>query len=379
MELNQEELSIAESALRFARRELGPVAGRIDAEDAFAPDLFLRLAQAGYLGAGIPEEEGGAGGDLMTAALIGWALARVSPAVALSYGAHLNLCAHNLLRNGTAEQRRRYLPQLAAGKLIGAMALTEPNAGSDATGIRTTARRHGDRYLLNGTKMFITNGPVADLVLVYAKTAPELGKKGISAFLVEKDFPGFAVGQRLQKMGMRGSPTGELVFTDCEVPTENLLGTENEGLRVMMSGLDAERALYSFTGVGIAEEAFALALSYALQREQFGSRIGEFQLVQAKLADMYAGLEAARLLAIRAIRSVGAGRRASKEAAAAILFAAQTARLVTDEALQIHGGYGYTTDYPLERFFRDAKLLDIGAGTQEIRRLVIARELLGLR
>ena len=384
MELNEEELAVAESALQWARRELGPIADHIDQEDAFPPDLFTRLGDQGYLGAGIPVEYGGAGGDLMTAALVGWALARVSPAVALSYGGNVNLCAHNLLRNGTPEQKRRYLPGLAAGKLIGAMALTEPNAGSDATSIRTTAirtaaRPAGDGYILNGTKMFITNGPIADLIVVYAKTAPELGKKGISAFLVEKGFAGFSVGQRLDKMGMRGSPTAELVFTDCEVPATNRLGPENEGLRVMMSGLDAERAYYSFTGVGLAEEAFALALRYATQREQFGAKISEFQLVQSKLAEMYARVEAARLLAIRAIRRTEAGGRASKEAAAAIFFAAETARFVTDQAVQIHGGYGYTKDYAVERFFRDAKLLEIGAGTQEIRRLVIAAELLGQR
>ncbi|BDG59819.1 isovaleryl-CoA dehydrogenase [Caldinitratiruptor microaerophilus] len=377
--LPPEHEALAEAALQFARQIIGPVAETIDREDTFPVAVWKQLAEQGYTGLGIPEEYGGSGGDVLAAALVGWALTRASPAVALSYGAHLNLCAHNLYRNGNEDQRRRYLPRLARGEWIGALGLTEPNAGSDATGIRATARREGDVYVLNGTKMFITNGPVADVVLVYAKTRPDLGQRGISAFIVERTFPGFRVAQTLDKLGMRGSPTGELVFEDCRVPAENLLGQENEGLRIMMSGLDMERAFFAWAGVGIAEEAFELALRYATQREQFGRRIGEFQLIQAKLSDMYTGIQAARLLALHALQLVQEGRRASKEAAAALLFASQVARRATDEAVQIHGGYGYVRGSVVERLFRDAKLMDIGAGTNEIRRTLLARELLGLR
>jgi isovaleryl-CoA dehydrogenase len=378
-ELSAEQQMIYDTALAWARKELGPVAAAIDRDDEFPADLWQRLADQGYLGAGIPEEYGGSGGDFLMAALIGQAITRVSPAVALSYGAHLNLCAHNILRNGTPEQRARYLPELATGRMIGALGLTEPNAGSDATGIQMVARPAPGGFRLSGTKMFITNGPIADVIITYAKTAPERGRQGITAFIVETTSPGFRVARKLDKLGMRGSPTGELILEEVFVPADRVLGTVNSGTAIMMSGLDIERAFFSLTAIGLAEEALALALKYAAERTQFGQPIGHFELIQAKLADMYAGIEAGRLLAYRALLLAQTGQRASKEAAAALLFAAQVAMQATAEAVQIHGGYGYIKEFPVERLWRDAELLGIGAGTNEIRRLLIARELLGLR
>ncbi len=377
--LSTEHEAIYSAALEFARRVIGPVAEAMDREDRFPRDAWAELADQGYAGLGIPEEYGGSGSDLLGAALVARALARVSPAFALSYGAHLNLCAHNILRNGTQAQKLRYLPGLAKGRALGAMALTEPDAGSDATAIKTLAVRTEGGYRLRGTKMFITNGPIADLFVVYAKTRPEAGKDGISAFIVEGRSAGVRVARNLEKLGMRGSPTGEIVFEDCFVPEEYLLGTEDHGVLVMMRGLDAERAFYAFSGVGIAEEALDLALRYAAGRQQFGHPIADFELIQAKLADIYVGTQAARLLALEAVQAVSRGGRANKEAAAALLFAGETARHAVDEALQIHGGYGFIQGSVVERFYRDAKLFDIGAGTKEIRRILLGRELTGRR
>lgn len=377
--LSPEHEAVYAAALEFARRILGPAAEAMDREDRFPLEVWTELAAQGYAGLGIPEAYGGSGSDLLAAALVGRALARVSPAFALSFGAHLNLCAHNILRNGTEELKRRYLPGLASGRTIGAMALTEPDAGSDATSIRTTATPSAGGYVLSGTKMFITNGPIAGVFVVYAKTSPEAGKDGISAFVVEGASPGLRISRTLEKLGMRGSPTAEIAFEDCFVPEENLLGAKDGGVAVMMRGLDAERAFYAFSGVGIAEEALDLALRYAKERRQFGRPISAFELVQAKLADMYMNAEAARLLALQAVQAVSEGRRASLEAAAALLFSGETARRAVDEALQIHGGYGFMCGSVVERFYRDAKLFDIGAGTKEIRRILLARELTGER
>lgn len=371
--------AVHRAALQWARGVLEPLAEAMDREDRFPDTAWATLAAHGYTGAGIPEEWGGSGGDLMTSAQVGRALARVSPAFALSYGAHLNLCAHNILRHGTQEQRRRYLPGLASGQLLGAMALTEPDAGSDAVSIRTRAVPVDGGFQLRGSKMFITNAPVADLMVVYAKTRPDAGKDGISAFIVETAWPGVRRGAPLDKMGMRGSPTGEVWFADCFVPAGNLLGEENGGVRVMMGGLDAERAFYALCGVGVAEEALDRALAYARTRRQFGRPIADFQLIQAKLAEMYARTEASRLLALAAVEAAASGRRASREAAAALFFAAETAHFVVDQAVQVHGGYGYLRGTVVERLYRDVKLFDIGAGTQEMRRLIMARELLGQR
>lgn len=375
-ELSPAQTLARDTVLTFARNELGPLAAAIDRTDRFPPDLFARLGALGILGVTVPEEYGGAGADLLTGVLCIEQLARVSPAVALSYGAHANLCVHNLYHNGTEEQRRRYLPGLCSGEYIGALAITEPDVGSDATGIEMRAVRDGDAYLLRGRKLYITNGPIADVIIVYAKTAPERGAHGITAFIVERGFPGYSVGRVLEKMGHRGSPTGELVFDNCRVPVTNVLGRENEGVAVMMSGLDIERIFLAGEPIGIAEEALDLSLRYARERKQFGQPIGHFQMIQAKLADMYTSLEAARWLVYRTAVLADSGQPIHKEAAAAILFAAEMATRLCLDAVQIHGGYGYMLDAPVQRLLRDAKLLEIGAGTSEIRRLIIARELL---
>jgi isovaleryl-CoA dehydrogenase len=297
----------------------------------------------------------------------------------MSFGAHLNLVAHNILRNGTEQQKQKYLPELASAGMIGGLGLTEPNAGSDAMGIQMTARSVDEGYLLNGTKVFITNGPIANLLIVYAKTKPEAGSRGITAFIFETNTPGYYVARKLEKLGMHGSPTGELVFEDAFVPEENVLGKVNEGYKVVMSGLDLERAFFAVSMVGGLEAALEVSLKYAREREQFGQPIANFQLIQAKLADMYTDLEAARLMAHRCMWLAQQGKRVSKEAAAALLFTARAAMRAADEALQIHGGWGYLTDFEVEKMWRNAKLGEIGAGTNEIRQLLIARELLGMR
>lgn len=308
-------------------------------------------------------------------------MSRVCPALAMSYGAHSNLCANNIHKNANDALKEKYLPPLIAGEKIGALALTEPNAGSDAMSLRTRALKIGDKYILNGSKIFITNGPVADTLLVYAKTTPEKGAKGISAFIVEKDFPGFSVSRKLKKCGMRGSPTAELIFEDCEVPAENMVGKENQGVHVMTSGLDIERIVLAGGSVGMAQQALDYSVRYSVEREQFGQSIAGFQMIQQKLADMYARTEAARLLVYRAAVAAqnaprgGKGTELTKMAAAAILFAAETATWVCDQGIQIHGGYGYCLEFPVQKLWRDAKLYEIGAGTSEIRRMIIAREL----
>ncbi|HEY6541843.1 MAG TPA: acyl-CoA dehydrogenase family protein [Ktedonobacteraceae bacterium] len=293
--------------------------------------------------------------------------------------AHSNLCAHNILRNGTEEQKRKYLPGLTSAELIGGLGLTEPNAGSDAMGIQTTAREVAGGYVLNGTKVFITNGPIANVLVVYAKTNLAAASRGITAFIFETSTPGYHVARKLEKLGMHGSPTGELVFEDAFVPYENVLGKANEGFRVVMSGLDLERAFFAVSMVGGIEAALEVSLKYAKERYQFGQPIANFQLIQAKLADMYTDLEAARLMAHRCMWLAQQGKRVSKEAASALLFTARAAMRAADEALQIHGGWGYLTDFEVEKMWRNAKLGEIGAGTNEIRQLLIARELLGMR
>ena len=375
--LSDEERELREAARRFARKEIAPVAERMDREEYFPRDVFRRLGEQGFLGVTLPIEFGGLGLSYLAQALILEEIARVSPALALSVGAHSNLFGDNLARNGTPTQRSAALPAIISGEAVGALALTEPQAGSDAVAVRTRAERHGGHYVLNGSKQFITNGPVADWLLVYAKTAPERGAHGISAFLVSSKTPGFTVAKRLDKMGMRGSPTGELAFQDCEVAAEQLVGVENEGVSILMSGLNVERAVLAGIPVGILAECLERSLEYSRSREQFGQKIGHFQLVQAKLADMYTDLEAARGLTYAALDSVGKDRRALRQSAAALTFASEASTRHALAAIQIHGGYGYMRDLPIERLARDAKLLEIGAGTSEIRRLVVARELLG--
>ncbi len=373
--LTDEHRLLRDTVLDFARRELGPIADEIDRNDAFPPDLFARLGALGILGVTVPTEYGGAGADLLSGVLIVEQLARVSASVALSYGAHANLCVYNLHKNGTEEQRRAYLPGLCSGDLVGALALTEPEAGSDAMGIATSAVSDGDDFVLNGTKTFITNGSIADVFVLYAKTDPAKGAHGITAFIVEKDFPGFSASRPFDKFGHRGSPTAELRLDDCRVPRGNVLGKVDGGVGIMMRGLDIERVFLAGEPLGIAEEALALSVEYAKQRHQFGQPIGSFQLIQAKLADMYTQIEAARALvyqtAVRAERE-----EVHKEAAASVLFAGELATRVSLDAMQIHGGAGYMNDLPLGRLVRDAKLLEIGGGTSEIRRLIIGRELL---
>ncbi len=373
---------IRDTVRDFSRKEIGPIADEIDREDRFPAELWPKLGALGVLGITIPRAYGGAEADLLAGVLTIEEIGKVSASVALSYGAHANLCANNLAINGSEEQKQTYLPGLCDGSAIGALALTEPEAGSDAVGIRMTARREGDVYVLNGTKMFITNGSVADTLVMYAKTDPEAGSRGITAFIVEKGFAGFGVGQHLDKLGHRGSPTAELILDDCQVPVSNVLGELNGGVAVMMQGLAVERVFLSGECLGIAEAALEASIDYARERKQFGQRIGDFQLIQAKLADMYTELEAARWLVYRTAvvaekAAKGSGERMDKEAAAAILYAGEMATRVANQAVQIFGGYGYMNETRVSRYLRDAKLLEIGAGTSEIRRLLIGRELIG--
>lgn len=373
--LTDEHRLLRDTVLNFARTEFGPIADEIDRTDAFPSDLFPRLGELGILGVTVPSEYGGAGADLLSGVLVVEQLARVSGSIALSYAAHANLCVNNLYVNGTEEQRRQYLPGLCSGELIGALAITEPEAGSDAIGLKLKAVSDGDDYVLNGTKTFITNGSIADVIVLYARTDKEERSRGITAFIIETDSPGFSVSKTFDKFGHRGSPTAELILDDCRVPRANVLGAVNQGVDVMMRGLDIERIFIAGEPLGIAEEALSLSVEYAKQRKQFGRPIGDFQLIQAKLADMYTAVEAARALLYQTA-AVAGERNVHKEAAAAILFTAEMATRVALDAMQIHGGYGYMNELPLGRLVRDAKLLEIGAGTSEIRRLIIGRELL---
>jgi len=383
-ELTPEYREVLDASDRFAREQLFPLQQKMDDEEWWPEDVFKKLAEVGYMGVTVPEEYGGAGMDYFASALILQSVSKWNPAVGVSYGAHDNLCVNNILRNANEASRKKYLPGLCNGTLTGALGLTEPGAGSDALGsMRTTAKRDGDHYVLNGSKMFITNGPIADVILVYAKTAPELGPKGISAFIVEKDFPGFSVAQKLIKMGYRGSPTGELVFEDCRVPAENLVGEENKGVAVVMSGLDLERTIYAVSSVGMAERALELSLEYAKTRQQFGKPIAAFQMIQAKIAEMYMTTEAMRSYAYRVAAACndleqGAGGRGDihKHSAAAILFCAEGLKKVIDDATQIHGGMGFMWESEVNRLYRAAKLIEIGAGTNEVRKIIIAEELL---
>jgi isovaleryl-CoA dehydrogenase len=382
--LNPEQKEFLDLADRFARDKLWPLQQRMDDEEWWPPELMPSLGAMGFLGVTAAQRFGGADSDVFTSGLIAQGLGRWNPAAALSYVAHENLCLNNIARNASEAQKAKYLPGLCDGSRIGALALTEPGAGSDALGsMATTARRDGDSYILNGRKLYITNGPVADTVLVYAKTDKARGAKGISAFIVEKGFVGFGVAQKLDKMGFRGSPTAELVFDDCRVPAENLVGEENNGVAVVMSGLDLERAIVAMIDVGMAERALQLAVEYAGTREQFGKRIGEFQLVQGKLAEMYVGVETAKTFCYRVLGEANAmelheGGRGEihKLTAAAILYAAETCTKVCSDAVQVFGGMGYMRETEINRLYRATKLLEIGAGTTEIRKLIIAGELL---
>jgi isovaleryl-CoA dehydrogenase len=382
--LNEEQQAILDQADRFARKELYPLAQKMDEQEWWPQDAFPKMGENGFFGATIPEEYGGAGMDLLAAGLVLEGFARWNHAMALSWVAHDNLCANNIYRNGNEKQRRKYLPDLCSGRAIGALGLTEPGAGSDALGsMRTIARRDGDHYVLNGGKIFITNGPVADVVLVYAKTDRDKGAHGISAFIVEKSFPGYKVAQKLTKMGYRGSQTAELVFEECRVPAENLVGPENAGVSIVMSGLDLERAMIAPLCLGVAERALELSVEYAQTRRQFGKPIGSFQMVQSMLAEMYVQVETMRTFTYRVLAEaapleVGGGGRGDihKLTAASVMYAAQACHDVLDKAVQVHGGSGYIWESEINRLFRSTKLLEIGAGTTEVRKMIIAGELL---
>ncbi|MEA3223300.1 MAG: acyl-CoA dehydrogenase family protein [Thermodesulfobacteriota bacterium] len=382
--LTNEERMLAETVYKWALNELAPIQEEIDEQDKLPDDFFKKLGQLGILGITIDEKYGGSGQGIMMQTLAVEQISRICPGPGMSYGAHSNLCANNIHKNGNETQKSTYLPSMCTGEHIGALCLTEPGAGSDAlSGMRTHAGKEGDKYILNGTKMFITNGSIADILLVYAKTDPERGAHGISAFIVEANSPGVSVSKKLKKCGMRGSPTSELIFEDVEVPAENMLYEENKGVNVVTSGLAYERIVLSGGSLGMAEQALEYSIQYAKEREQFGRPIKDFEMIQQKIADMYCLVEASRGLVYRAAQFAdgpqgkqgGKGTELDKLAAAAILFTAESATKVACDGVQIHGGYGYCLEYPIQKLWRDAKLYEIGAGTSEIRRIIIAREL----
>jgi isovaleryl-CoA dehydrogenase len=359
----------------FAADEIAPIAERIDRDNEFPRQLWPKLGALGLLGVTVSESHGGAGMGYLEHCVAMEEISRASASVGLSYGAHSNLCVNQINLNGSEVQKRRYLPDLISGEAVGALAMSETGAGSDVVSMRLRAERRGDAYVLNGTKMGITNGPVAETLVVYAKTDSEAGSRGISAFIVEKGFAGFSTAQKLDKLGMRGSDTCELVFEDCAVPAENLLGGEGKGVAVLMSGLDYERAVLAAGPLGIMQAAMDIVVPYVHERKQFGQPIGTFQLMQGKLADMYTVMNAARAYVYAVARACDAGRSTRKDAAGAILFAAEKATWMALEAVQALGGTGYINESPTGRLLRDAKLYEIGAGTSEIRRMLIGREL----
>lgn len=364
----------------FAQSEIAPRAAEIDRSDQFPADLWRKMGDLGVLGITVPEEYGGAGMGYLAHMLAMEEISRASASVGLSYGAHSNLCVNQIKRNGSEAQKRKYLPKLISGEHVGALAMSEPGAGSDVISMKLKAEDKGGYYLLNGSKFWITNGPDADTLVVYAKTEPELGARGVTAFLIEKGMKGFSIAQKLDKLGMRGSHTGELVFQDVEVPAENVLGTLNGGAKVLMSGLDYERAVLAAGPIGIMQAVMDNVIPYIHDRKQFGQSIGEFQLIQGKVADMYTILQASRAYCYQVGKNLDMlgsehVRQVRKDCASVILYCAEKATWMAGEGIQIHGGNGYINEFPLGRLWRDAKLYEIGAGTSEIRRMLIGREL----
>jgi isovaleryl-CoA dehydrogenase len=366
---------LRETVREFSDREIVPRAEAIDRTDQFPRDLWPRMGAIGLHGITVGEDYGGTQMGYLAHVVAMEEVSRGSASVGLSYGAHSNLCMNQIARNGSQEQKQRYLPKLVSGEHVGALAMSEVGAGSDVVSMRTRAEQKGDRYVLNGTKMWITNGSEADVSVVYAKTDPQAASRGITAFLVEKNTPGFAVAQKLDKLGMRGSPTCELVFADCEIPAENVLGAVNQGVKVLMSGLDYERVVLAGGPLGIMQACLDVVVPYVHERQQFGQPIGEFQLMQGKLADMYTVLNACRAYVYAVAKACDRGKTTRKDAAGAILYAAEKATQMALEAIQALGGNGYINDFPTGRLLRDAKLYEIGAGTSEIRRMLIGREL----
>ena len=374
--LGEELDMLRDTVYQFCQKELAPRAAEIDSNNEFPMDMWPKFGELGLLGMTVAEEYGGSNLGYLGHAIVMEEISRVSASVGLSYGAHSNLCLNQIQKNGSPDQRERYLPKLCSGEHIGALAMSEPGAGSDVVSMRLRAQQQGDKFILNGNKFWITNGPDAHVYVIYAKTDPEAGSRGITAFIVERDFPGFSRAQKLDKLGMRGSNTCELVFEDCEVPAENILGELNKGVAVLMSGLDYERAVLSGGPVGIMQACLDVTVPYVHERKQFDQPIGEFQLVQGKLADMYSLTAASRSFLYEVCRALDRGEDSRKDAAAVILYTAEMATKCALDAIQLLGGNGYINDYPTGRLLRDAKLYEIGAGTSEIRRMLIGRELM---
>ena len=369
---------IRETVRRFADEQIEPIAAKVDREDWFPKEeLWQQMGELGLHGITVSEEDGGLGLGYLEHVIAVEEISRASASIGLSYGAHSNLCINQIARWANAEQKAKYLPGLISGEHVGSLAMSESNAGSDVVSMKLRADGVQGGYLLNGTKFWITNAPYADVLVVYAKTDPDKGSRGITAFLIEKDMPGFSIGQKIEKVGMRGSPTAELVFDDCHVPEENVMGPVGGGVGVLMSGLDYERVVLSGLQLGVMQACLDTVIPYVREREQFGKPIGSFQLMQAKIADMYDALQSARAYTYAVARACDNDKTTRFDAAGAILLASENAFKVAAESVQALGGAGYTTDWPVERYMRDAKLLDIGAGTNEIRRMLIGRELVG--